>query len=75
MNLVLIMLAYLMLAVYEAVPLIREGKNRELIAAGSVWFLGLITSMLIALNVQAPTPVDLMNLVSRLILEFLRLIF
>ncbi|MGI6550917.1 MAG: hypothetical protein ACOX4Q_12955 [Syntrophomonadales bacterium] len=75
MNIFLITVAFLSLAVYEALPLVQEEAWRELITAGCIWLLGFTLSVLLALKVPLPSPVGIMGFVSDVVLGILNLIF
>ena len=74
MSIFLITVAFLSMAVYETLPLVREEAWRELITAGCIWLLGFTLSVLLALKVPLPSPVAIMGLVSDVDLGILRLV-
>lgn len=75
MDLTLIIIAFLGIAAYEAPPLIRGERYRELVVAGSIWLLALLLSVLLNFDIAPPSPTDLMRLVSEAVLYLLRLVF
>ena len=75
MNLFLITVAFLSLAAYEVLPLIREKSWRELITAGCIWLLGFTLSVLLVLRVPLPSPARIFGFVSDVALGILSLIF
>lgn len=75
MSIFLITVAFLSLAVYEALPLVQEKAWRELTATGCIWLLGFTLSVLLALKVPLPSPALIMVSISDLVLGALSLMF
>lgn len=61
MFILLIVLAFALMALGEAVPLYRQKRYRELVVMGIVWSLGLALSLAMVLNLPLPNPTDWME--------------
>ncbi|MGB9859447.1 MAG: hypothetical protein ACPLQP_05885 [Moorellaceae bacterium] len=61
MFIVLILLAFLLIAWGDAVPLYRQKRYRELVVMAIVWSLGLALSLAMVLNMPLPNPTDWME--------------
>ncbi|MGB9661457.1 MAG: hypothetical protein ACPL5F_05485 [Moorellaceae bacterium] len=61
MFIVLILLAFLLIAWGDAVPLYRQKRYRELVVMAIVWSLGLALSLAMVLNIPLPNPTDWME--------------
>lgn len=61
MFIVLILLAFLLIAWGDAVPLYRQKRYRELVVMAIVWSLGLALSKAMVLNMPLPNPTDWME--------------
>lgn len=56
--LVLIIIVYAMLALYEFVPLYKEREVNTLVINGVLFLISFITAVLICLGVSIPSPAD-----------------